>query len=51
MPTLDGLKQGKSPGARFRHAVAQGNANYGGPLKIVGTVNAYCALKIGRAHV
>ena len=44
MPTLDGLKQGKSPGARFRHAVAQGNANYGGPLKIVGTVNAYCAL-------
>ncbi|MGL4415842.1 MAG: methylisocitrate lyase [Plesiomonas shigelloides] len=44
MPTLDGLKQGKSPGARFRHAVAQGNANHGGPLKIVGTVNAYCAL-------
>lgn len=44
MPTLDGLKQGKSPGARFRHAVAQGHANHGGPLKIVGTVNAYCAL-------
>lgn len=44
MSTLDGLKQGKSPGARFRHAVAQGNANHGGPLKIVGTVNAYCAL-------
>ncbi|MEO3986605.1 methylisocitrate lyase [Plesiomonas shigelloides] len=44
MPTLDGLKQGKSPGARFRHAVAQGNANHGGPLKIVGVVNAYCAL-------
>ncbi|WP_435134633.1 methylisocitrate lyase [Plesiomonas shigelloides] len=44
MPTLDGLKQGKSPGARFRHAVAQGNANHGGPLKIVGAVNAYCAL-------
>lgn len=44
MPTLDGLKQGKSPGARFRHAVEQGNANHGGPLKIVGTVNAYCAL-------
>lgn len=44
MPTLDGLKQGKSPGARFRHAVAQGNDNHGGPLKIVGTVNAYCAL-------
>ncbi|KAB7674345.1 methylisocitrate lyase [Plesiomonas shigelloides] len=44
MPTLDGLKQGKSPGARFRHAVAQVNANHGGPLKIVGTVNAYCAL-------
>ncbi|MGL4433718.1 MAG: methylisocitrate lyase [Plesiomonas shigelloides] len=43
MPTLDGLKQGKSPGARFRHAVAQGHANHGGPLKIVGTVNAYCA--------
>ncbi|WP_370598949.1 methylisocitrate lyase [Plesiomonas shigelloides] len=44
MSTQDGLKQGKSPGARFRYAVAQGNANYGGPLKIVGTVNAYCAL-------
>ncbi|MFL1906843.1 methylisocitrate lyase [Plesiomonas shigelloides] len=44
MSIQDGLKQGKSPGARFRHAVAQGNANYGGPLKIVGTVNAYCAL-------
>ena len=44
MSTLDGLKQGKSPGARFRHAVAQGNVNHGGPLKIVGTVNAYCAL-------
>ncbi|AVQ88639.1 methylisocitrate lyase [Plesiomonas shigelloides] len=44
MPTLNGLKQGKSPGARFRHAVARGNANHGGPLKIVGTVNAYCAL-------
>lgn len=44
MSIQDGLKQGKSPGARFRHAVAQGNANHGGPLKIVGTVNAYCAL-------
>lgn len=44
MSTLDGLKQGKSPGARFRHAVAQGNANHSGPLKIVGAVNAYCAL-------
>lgn len=44
MSIRDGLKQGKSPGARFRHAVAKGNANYGGPLKIVGTVNAYCAL-------
>lgn len=44
MSIRDGLKQGKSPGARFRHAVAQGNANHGGPLKIVGTVNAYCAL-------
>ncbi|KAB7700960.1 methylisocitrate lyase [Plesiomonas shigelloides] len=44
MSTLDGLKQGKSPGARFRHAVAQGHANHSGPLKIVGTVNAYCAL-------
>ncbi|MFL1804602.1 methylisocitrate lyase [Plesiomonas shigelloides] len=44
MSTLYGLKQGKSPGARFRHAVAQGNANDGGPLKIVGAVNAYCAL-------
>ncbi len=44
MSIQDGLKQGKSPGARFRHAVAQGNANHGGPLKMVGTVNAYCAL-------
>ncbi|SUB63650.1 Methylisocitrate lyase [Plesiomonas shigelloides] len=44
MSIQDGLKQGESPGARFRHAVAQGNANHGGPLKIVGTVNAYCAL-------
>ncbi|MGL5146995.1 MAG: methylisocitrate lyase [Plesiomonas shigelloides] len=44
MSIQDGLKQGKSPGARFRHAVARGNANHGGPLKIVGTVNAYCAL-------
>lgn len=44
MSIRDGLKLGKSPGARFRHAVAQGHANHGGPLKIVGTVNAYCAL-------
>lgn len=34
MSIQDGLKQGKSPGARFRHAVAQGNANHGGPLKL-----------------
>ncbi|WP_084978174.1 methylisocitrate lyase [Plesiomonas shigelloides] len=44
MSIQDGLKQGKSPGARFRHAVARCNVNHGGPLKIVGAVNAYCAL-------
>lgn len=49
MSIRDGLKQGKSPGARFRHAVAQGNANHGGPLKIVGTVNAYCALMAAKS--
>lgn len=49
MSIQDGLKQGKSPGARFRHAVTQGNANYGGPLKIVGTVNAYCALMAAKS--